>query len=136
MIQTPIFRSFGQKVGNRYVTFPLNVRDESKLLVYDKGEIRESTFRNVSDMFAENDLLVFNNTKVIQARLHFRKSTGAVIEIFCLEPAAPNDYVLSFQQNKTCTWFCLIGNLKRWKSGVLKKEYHLIYVQYVKVKPH
>ena len=104
---------------NRIAKYPLNVRDESKLLVYDKGEIRESTFRKVSDMFAENDLLVFNNTKVIQARLHFRKSTGAVIEIFCLEPAAPNDYVLSFQQNKTCTWFCLIGNLKRWKSGVL-----------------
>lgn len=101
--------------------FPLLIRDQSKLLLYDKGRVSESKFCEISDFLAENDLVIFNNTKVIQARLHFKKSTGASIEIFCLEPASPNDYVLSFQQNKTCTWYCMIGNLKKWKSGQLSK---------------
>lgn len=101
--------------------FPLPIRDQSKLLLYDKGRVSESKFCEISDFLAENDLVIFNNTKVIQARLHFKKSTGASIEIFCLEPAFPNDYVLSFQQNKTCTWYCMIGNLKKWKSGQLSK---------------
>ncbi len=101
--------------------FPLPIRDQSKLLLYDKGRVSESKFCEISDFLAENDLVIFNNTKVIQARLHFKKSTGASIEIFCLEPASPNDYVLSFQQNKTCTWYCMIGNLKKWKSGQLSK---------------
>lgn len=105
----------------RIAKFPLPIRDQSKLLLYDKGRVSESKFCEISDFLAENDLVIFNNTKVIQARLHFKKSTGASIEIFCLEPASPNDYVLSFQQNKTCTWFCMIGNLKKWKSGQLTK---------------
>jgi len=105
----------------RIAKFPLSVRDESKLLLYNKGQVSESKFCKISDFLAENDLVIFNNTKVIQARLHFQKSTGASIEIFCLEPAFPNDYVLSFQQNKMCTWFCMIGNLKKWKSGQLIK---------------
>ena len=66
--------------------------------------------------------MVFNNTKVIQARLHFRKETGALIEVFCLEPISPNDYVLSFQQTKQCSWLCMVGNLKKWKEGILKRE--------------
>ena len=66
--------------------------------------------------------MVFNNTKVIQARLHFRKETGALIEVFCLEPIAPNDYVLSFQQTEHCAWLCMIGNLKKWKEGTLSRE--------------
>ena len=104
----------------RIAKYPLPKRDESKLLIYNKGKITELIFNEVPKMLAENELVVFNNTKVIQARLHFKKQTGALIEIFCLEPASPNDYVLSFQQNKTCTWYCLIGNLKKWKGGVLE----------------
>ena len=65
--------------------------------------------------------MIFNNTKVIQARLHFRKETGALIEVFCLEPIQPNDYVLSFQQTRRCSWLCMIGNLKKWKKGTLRR---------------
>lgn len=110
--------------------YPLPKRDESKLLIYNKGKITESIFNEVPKILAENELVVFNNTKVIHARLHFKKQTGALIEIFCLEPASPNDYVLSFQQNKTCTWYCLIGNLKKWKGGVLE---HTLVVGNVEV---
>lgn len=67
-------------------------------------------------------LMIFNNTKVIQARLHFRKETGALIEIFCLEPIQPNDYALNFQQTSHSAWLCMIGNLKKWKEGALHKE--------------
>ena len=66
-------------------------------------------------------LMIFNNTKVIQARLHFRKETGALIEVFCLEPVQPNDYVLNFQQTRQCSWLCMIGNLKKWKEGTLSR---------------
>ena len=66
--------------------------------------------------------MIFNNTKVIQARLHFRKETGALIEIFCLEPIKPNDYVLNFQQTEHSAWLCMVGNLKKWKEGPLHKE--------------
>lgn len=114
----------------RIAKYPLPKRDESKLLIYNKGKITESIFNEVPKMLAGNELVVFNNTKVIQARLHFKKQTGALIEIFCLEPASPNDYVLSFQQNKTCTWYCLIGNLKKWKGGVLE---HTLVVGNVEV---
>ncbi len=114
----------------RIAKYPLPKRDESKLLIYNKGKITESIFNEVPKMLAENELVVFNNTKVIQARLNFKKQTGALIEIFCLEPASPNDYVLSFQQNKTCTWYCLIGNLKKWKGGVLE---HTLVVGNVEV---
>ncbi len=65
--------------------------------------------------------MIFNNTKVIQARLHFRKETGALIEVFCLEPVQPNDYVLNFQQTRQCSWLCMIGNLKKWKEGTLSR---------------
>lgn len=66
--------------------------------------------------------MIFNNTKVIQARLHFRKETGALIEVFCLEPIAPNDYVLNFQQTEHAAWLCMVGNLKKWKEGTLHRE--------------
>lgn len=106
----------------RIAKYPLKERDSSKLLIYKNGEIIDGRFRELSDYLPNNSLLVFNNTKVIQARLHFQKATGAQIEIFCLEPYAPNDYLLSFQQNKSCSWACLIGNLKKWKEGKLTKE--------------
>ena len=98
--------------------FPLTERDSSKLLVYRKGEVTEDKFTSLPEYLPSGSLMVFNNTKVIQARLHFRKETGAQIEVFCLEPASPNDYVLNFQATQSCSWYCLVGNLKRWKEGV------------------
>ena len=106
----------------RIAKFPLSVRDQSKLLVYKQGEVSEDRFTSLSDYIPGGSLMIFNNTKVIQARLHFRKETGALIEVFCLEPIAPNDYVLSFQQTQKCSWLCMIGNLKKWKEGKLVRE--------------
>ena len=105
----------------RIAKFPLSNRDESKLLVYRHGEVSEDRFTSLPSYLEPGEMMVFNNTKVIQARLHFRKETGALIEVFCLEPIAPNDYVLSFQQTHQCAWFCMIGNLKKWKEGTLKR---------------
>ena len=106
----------------RIAKFPLPVRDESKLLIYRHGEVSEDRFTSLPDYLDPGEMMVFNNTKVIQARLHFRKDTGALIEVFCLEPIAPNDYALSFQQAQKCSWLCMIGNLKKWKEGSLKRE--------------
>ena len=103
----------------RIAKYPLAERDASKLLVYRGGQIRETLFRSLPDCLPEGALLVFNNTRVIRARLLFRKDTGAMIEIFCLEPALPSDYEQSFAQTDHCTWHCLVGNSKRWKSGEL-----------------
>lgn len=106
----------------RIAKFPLPVRDQSKLLVYRKGEISETVFTSLPNYLESGSLMIFNNTKVIQARLHFRKETGALIEIFCLEPIQPNDYALNFQQTQHAAWLCMIGNLKKWKEGSLQKE--------------
>jgi len=106
--------------NGRIAKFPLPERDKSKLLVWKNEWITESSFRNLSEFIPENALLVFNNTKVIQARLIFRKKTGAPIEIFCLEPKEPSDYVQAFAQSRSCTWSCLVGNTKRWKEGKLE----------------
>ncbi len=106
----------------RIAKFPLPVRDQSKLLVYRHGEVSEDRFTSLPDYVEPGELMIFNNTKVIQARLHFRKETGALIEIFCLEPACPNDYALNFQQTRHSAWLCMIGNLKKWKEGPLHKE--------------
>ena len=106
----------------RIAKFPLPVRDQSKLLVYRKGEISETVFTSLPNYLESGSLTIFNNTKVIQARLHFRKETGALIEIFCLEPIQPNDYALNFQQTQHAAWLCMIGNLKKWKEGSLQKE--------------
>ena len=106
----------------RIAKFPLPVRDQSKLLLYRHGEITEDIFTSLPDYLPANSLMIFNNTKVIQARLHFHKETGALIEVFCLEPVQPNDYALNFQQTEHAAWLCMIGNLKKWKEGVLKRE--------------
>ena len=106
----------------RIAKFPLSTRDESKLLVYRQGEVSEDRFTSLPSYLEPGEMMVFNNTKVIQARLHFRKETGALIEVFCLEPIQPNDYVLSFQQTRQCSWLCMVGNLKKWKEGTLKRE--------------
>ena len=106
----------------RIAKFPLPVRDQSKLLLYRHGEVTEDIFTSLHDYLPANSLIIFNNTKVIQARLHFHKETGALIEVFCLEPIQPNDYALNFQQTEHAAWLCMIGNLKKWKEGALKRE--------------
>lgn len=106
----------------RIAKFPLPVRDQSKLLLYRHGEVTEDIFTSLPDYLPANSLMIFNNTKVIQARLHFHKETGALIEVFCLEPVQPNDYALNFQQTEHAAWLCMIGNLKKWKEGALKRE--------------
>ncbi|WP_102406877.1 S-adenosylmethionine:tRNA ribosyltransferase-isomerase [Parabacteroides bouchesdurhonensis] len=105
----------------RIAKFPLAKRDESKLLLYRNGEVSESIFKHITDYLPQGSLMVFNNTRVIQARLLFQKETGAKIEIFCLEPVEPHDYALVFQQTERCSWTCLVGNLKKWKEGILSK---------------
>ena len=105
----------------RIAKYPLPRRDSSKLLIYDHGAISHRTFADLPSLLPEGSLLVMNNTRVIQARLHFRKETGALIEVFCLEPAQPRDYALMFQQTGQCTWHCLVGNAKKWKTGVLAR---------------
>lgn len=102
--------------------FPLSQRDKSKLLVWKDGRISENIFQNLGEYIPENALLVFNNTRVIQARMIFRKPGGAQIEVFCLEPVIPADYTLVFAQTQSCVWRCFIGNAKRWKGEKLGKE--------------
>lgn len=106
----------------RIAGYPLEKRDDSKLLIYDRGNITETVFNRIAEELPDNTLLIFNNTKVIQARLHFRKETGALIEIFCLEPISPSDYESVFVQTERCTWLCLVGNLKKWKNGDLSRD--------------
>lgn len=106
----------------RIAKFPVAGRDCSKLLIYNKGVISEDVFFNIKKYLPEGSLMVFNNTRVIQARIHFRKSTGALLEVFLLEPARPSDYELMFQTNGECSWLCMIGNLKKWKYGALTRE--------------
>lgn len=106
----------------RIAKFPLTKRDKSKLLLYKQGEIEETQFRYITRFLPADALMVFNNTRVIQARLLFRKPTGARIEVFCLEPVEPHDYALVFRQTERCRWMCLVGNLKKWKEGVLSRE--------------
>ena len=106
----------------RIAKFPLPKRDESKLLLYRDGKVSESVFKHITDYLPKGSLMVFNNTRVIQARLLFQRATGAQIEVFCLDPAAPHDYELIFQQTEACNWICLIGNAKKWKEPVLSRE--------------
>ena len=112
----------------RIAKFPKSRRDQSKLLVYRQGEVGESVFFHLPDYLPKGALMVFNNTKVIQARMHFRKSdahgepTGALIEVFLLEPAEPSDYEQMFQTTGHCAWYCLVGNLKKWKEGALERS--------------
>lgn len=108
---------------HRIAKHPLAAREQCKLLCYKVGgEISEGHFYDVPAMLPEKAMLVYNNTRVINARLRFRKATGSTIEIFCLEPVAPCDYQLIFQTTQSCTWLCLVGNSKRWKQGSLTQE--------------
>lgn len=108
---------------HRIAKHPLAAREQCKLLCYKVGgEISEGHFYDVPAVLPEKAMLVYNNTRVINARLRFRKSTGSTIEIFCLEPVAPCDYQLIFQTTQSSTWLCLVGNSKRWKQGPLTQE--------------
>ena len=110
---------------DRIAKFPIDRRDHSKLLIYNRGEVSEDKFYNLHDYLPKGSLMVFNNTRVIQARIHFRKETGALIEVFLLEPAAPSDYEQMFQTTSRCEWLCLVGNLKKWKGGSLLRVFDI-----------
>ena len=104
----------------RIAKYPLPERDHSKLLVYRDGQVSEDRFYNVGDYIAPHSLLIYNNTRVIQARLEFHKPTGARIEVFCLEPLMPHDYQLSLGSTTGCTWKCMVGNVKKWHDEAIE----------------
>ncbi len=104
----------------RIAKYPLEKRDDSKLLIYRKGEIIDDTFRNIHDYIESSKTLIFNETEVIRSRLLFRKPTGALIEIFCLEPERPSDYEQALSSSTGADWKCIVGNLKKWKEGSLE----------------
>lgn len=106
----------------RIAKFPLDNRDGSKLLLYDHGKVSEHRFTSLPDLLPAGALMVFNNTRVIHARLHFQKTSGAIIEVFCLEPLLPREYVSMFDARSQCTWLCMVGNLKKWKEGPLTRS--------------
>jgi len=116
---------------SRIAQFPLEQRDGSRLLIEKGGKITESVFAGIGNELPDNSILVFNNTRVIHARLIFSKNTGATIEVFCLEPLSPvTDIQASFAQTSSCTWKCLVGNVKRWKEGFLQKSFTMEGILY------
>ncbi|MDD6437546.1 MAG: S-adenosylmethionine:tRNA ribosyltransferase-isomerase [Prevotella sp.] len=108
---------------SRIAKFPVTPRDHSKLLLYQHGAVSEDVFYHLPDYLPEGALMVFNNTRVIQARIHFRKETGALIEVFLMEPVLPADYEQMFQSTGSCSWLCMVGNLKKWKEGALMRDF-------------
>jgi S-adenosylmethionine:tRNA ribosyltransferase-isomerase len=118
--------------SERIAQYPVNERDMSQLLIYKENKISKDIFRNIDDYLPSDSLLVFNNTRVIRARILFRKKSGAAIEVLCLEPLSPFEYELSFNSTEPVEWKCIIGNLKKWKHGKIttpfvfsEKEYEL-----------
>ncbi|MBQ2364453.1 MAG: S-adenosylmethionine:tRNA ribosyltransferase-isomerase, partial [Alistipes sp.] len=109
----------------RIAKFPLAERTQSKLLVYDNGVITESRFANVAEFLPAGATLVFNNTRVVRARVVMHKASGARIEVFCLEPHNPSDYERAFQQRGESEWSCIVGNLKKWKSGEVGIDFEI-----------
>ena len=103
----------------RIAKYPLADRDASKLLHYSDSKVCEWAFKDISSLIPEGSLMIFNDTKVVPARLHFQRETGAHIEIFCLEPVAPEEYVSMFAVTDRCRWKCIVGNVKRWKNDTL-----------------
>lgn len=110
---------------DRIAKYPAKQRDCSRLLVYRNTGISETTFKAISEILPCKSTLFYNNTRVIHARIRFYKKTGAKIEIFCLSPQMPADSHMAFQETKTCTWNCMVGNLKKWKSEVLETEFSI-----------
>jgi S-adenosylmethionine:tRNA ribosyltransferase-isomerase len=109
--------------SDRIAQYPVNERDSSQLLISRNDKISKDIFRNIVDYLPSDSLLVFNNTHVIRARILFRKNTGAVIEILCLEPLIPHEYVLSFDSKEPVEWKCIVGNLKKWKAGIIMTSF-------------
>ena len=107
---------------DRIAKYPLALRDHSKLLYYNHGEIGTKSFLDIPALLPTDSLLIFNNTKVIHARILFKKQTGATVEVFCLSPSNPKDYALNFQQTEKVVWTCMVGNAKRWKQEDLTLE--------------
>lgn len=114
----------------RIAKFPLSERDSSKLLIYRQGEISEKHFSDIPSELPEGSLLVFNNTKVVRARLVMHKPSGARVEVFCLEPHAPADYEHAFSVKGECEWSCIVGNLKKWKEGAVQIPFEFEGVAY------
>lgn len=104
---------------DRIAKYPLERRDLSKLLLYKDGVVSEQKFAEIADYLPSGSLMIFNDTKVVPARLHFQRATGAHIEIFCLEPVLPEEYVTMFAVTDRCRWKCIVGNVKRWKNDIL-----------------
>lgn len=104
---------------DKIAKYPLQERDLSKLLIYKEESVAETTFKNIVNQLPESSVMVFNDTKVVPARLHFQRPTGAHIEIFCLEPVLPTEYNLCFAQKEVCRFRCIVGNIKRWKGDIL-----------------
>ncbi len=117
-------------LDKKIAKYPLSNREQSKLLVYEDGMISEKKFNQISDIVPADSLLVVNNTKVIQARMYFKKETGAKIEIFCLNPIEPADYEMAFSQKNSCKWKCIVGNLKKWKNTILTKKIFIENIEY------
>lgn len=110
----------------RIARHPLADRESCKLLVRrHDGTVEDHIFAELPGLLPEDSMLVYNNTRVINARLRFRKAAGALIEIFCLEPQEPRDYAVSFAQRGRCSWLCFVGNSKRWKQGPLEMPLEL-----------
>jgi S-adenosylmethionine:tRNA ribosyltransferase-isomerase len=109
--------------AERIALHPLAERDASKLLVYQNGKIQQDIYKNIATHLPPGSLLIFNNTKVIKARIRFQKSSGGIIEIFCLEPyEAINEYSTVMNKKGSVTWKCMIGGMSKWKEGVLEKQ--------------
>ena len=103
----------------RIAKFPLENRTDSKLMVYRNGDVSESRFRNLADHLPAGSMLVFNNTRVIRARVIMHKPSGARIEVFCLEPHNPADYERAFAAREKCEWSCIVGNVKNTHSSIV-----------------
>ena len=106
--------------ADKIAVYPLEQRDQSKLLIYKKGEIKKDIYKNIAGHLAENSLLIFNNTKVIPARILFKKNTGGTIEIFCLEPFE-EEYTTAMKKIGSAQWKCMVGGASKWKEGALTK---------------
>ena len=103
----------------RIAKYPLNSRDASKLLIYKDGTCADALFKNLPESLPDGSIMVFNDTRVVPARLFFRRNSGARIEIFCLQPYDPEEYNLAFASVGRCSWECVLGNVKRWKDDLL-----------------
>lgn len=126
MIKEIDIRDFSYALPDeRIAKFPLPERDASKLLIYRNGQIGHHRFGELAEFLPSGALLIFNNTKVIHARLFFFKESGAKIEIFCLEPHQPADHEHAFTAKGKVQWRCMVGNLKKWKSGTLTTRFAL-----------